>query len=214
MKTWHLVALGALAVLIGDFYFGWVMRGERIVERQVEIPAHVNIDSLHDVWAYGRPDSLDLAILEVQNANLKRLLSERQVTPPGAGIPAPPAHLMVKGWTMDTSLPVGVEAFVDQGDELVPFDTTTRVSFKSTFYGEPVNAFRIESAKIDPFTLTVRAKETVIHEETTDWFHLRGLTGWHADPAFGLHAELFQVGFGAMAIVNEKPLYFVSFRLK
>lgn len=216
MKTWHLIALGAFAVLVGDFYFGWVMRGERIVERQVEIPAHVNIDSLHDVWAFGRPDSLDLEILEVQNANLKRLLSERPIgaTAGGGGTSQPPAHVTVRTWTIDTALPVGVETFVDQGEELVPFDTTTRLSLKTTFYGDPLNAFRIESAKIDPFTLTVKAKETVIHEESTDWFHLRGLTGWHADPAFGLHAEFFQVGFGAMAIVNEKPLYFVSFRLK
>ena len=209
------LAILFIGCVVGAYFYG----RSSVSERQVTVPATVNVDSLHDVWLQATVDSLTYNDLVRRYNGL-----HSSILRSGGHKLGHPDTIYIKGdttgtqsekipvFTADTSIKVGVSGFVVQDGDTTALSDSTTISTSLAFIGDPYYLLGIEKLKIAPFTLNIPTKEKVIR--TGGGLQITGLAGvWQGQPSGGGIIKIGRIGAGGVAIYKSTPLWLVSYDL-
>jgi hypothetical protein len=209
------IAIGFVAtlflILIG-FGIGRLTLETKTIVR--EIPVSVNVNSLKNIWAESKVDSVNLDSLLASNEFLRTIAKRKPRTIHDTVLVSDSTLRSVAVFSMDTTKQVNVSARIIQDRDTSVSSTTSNIRLGVQFIGKPFNVFHVEQVSLSPFDIPVRVKEKIIVNSGSPYFSLHVLGGYVNDsPGLGAMVHLSNFGFGFMGVSQSKPVYLISYRL-
>jgi hypothetical protein len=220
-RTWFTI-LACVAVLVGAFVAGRMS----VPETTTTVPADVKIEPLKDIVVAGEADSTSLKKLIDENVDLRALVSRLKATaayrkwqtsyyPPdssGREVEITPEQ-KVATWSMDTTKPVTVEVATISGEDTLRSSATTSMNVHAIFMGNPLNAFWLVNASVDPFEIHRSVTERSRGDDDWGTFSFRAIGAGGGGVGLGGQFELGRIGAGVLFVSDTKPLYLVSCKI-
>lgn len=193
------IGIGITLILVGV----WVDRTFFVNEREVLVPATVDIDSLRNVvltevtTKYVHKDSV-LQILNEKNKVITLLLARKSKVVSDTIFVHDSSFVPIYEASLDTPLIAHIS--VVQGEDTVRQSLPLQTSFALQFIGGEYEVFNIERFAISPFTIQIPTKERFVEADNTIELHLTASSRY----ATGLLLNVGRWGGGARYRIMDK----------